>query len=346
MFGRHKRRSTNILFVIFRLILSLIMFSLLLGGAYSAYKHFSGLDPLKLDPQNLALNLLRSKTPQDLITTLSSIKLTQGIAKQINQKVLGDSVKIPADSIQTTKSAPKTILRFLMVADSHNDNKNLAKALNQAKEKYPDIKFVLGLGDYTEVGTVGELTNAKSEFDLSGLRYFLTPGDHDLWDARNKNLSPPSNFNKVFGPNFQSFSEAGFNFIILDNSDNYLGFSDAQLKWLDDTLEKAKQEASLGIFVFLHEPLYHPSSDHSMGKTDPNLKKQAKNLIFTLKSAGVKEVIAGDIHYFSYYEEPEIHMAMVTVGAVTSDRNVQSPRYAVGTIFDNGSLSVEDIEIR
>src|SRR3989344_2894077 len=90
MFRQHrKRRSTNIFFVIFRVILSLIMFAVLLGGIYSAYKHFSGLDPLKLDPQAALSELLVGKIPQSFLGVLSSTKVTRSLSDQINQKILG-----------------------------------------------------------------------------------------------------------------------------------------------------------------------------------------------------------------------------------------------------------------
>lgn len=344
-----QKRSTNLLFVIFRLCLSCIIFALLLGGVYSAYKHFTGLDPFKVDPQAVVINLLRSKTPQDAITALGSIQVTSGIAQKINERILGDNNQIiPADPQEKKKPEVKSkvVLRFLMVADSHSDNKNLAKALEQGKSQYPDIKFILGLGDYTEVGTITELKDAKKEFDLASLRYFLLPGDHDLWDARDKSIPPQSNFNQVFGPSYQSFSDSGYSFFLLYNSDNYQGLSEDQLSWLDKELEKAKNEDSKGIYVFAHVPLYHPSSDHVMGRVEEKLKRQAKNLIFTLKGAGVKAVVAGDTHYFSSYEEPETRLSMMTVGAVTLERNLQTPRYAVGEILEDGSLRVVDVEIK
>ncbi|MBI2017767.1 metallophosphoesterase [Candidatus Daviesbacteria bacterium] len=352
MFGRKKqaRRSTNILFVIFRLFLSVIIFAMLLGGIYSAYKHFSGLDPLKLSPEAVLINLLKSKTPQDIIAALSSVKLTEGIAQKINQRVSGGQAVIPADPSSNgadpkpTQTSSQVVLRFLMVADSHNDNQYLAKALDQAKLQYPDIKFILGLGDYTEVGTVTELKNAKKEFDQASLRYFLVVGDHDLWDGRDKGESPIKNFNQVFGPTFQAFSEGDFYFILLNNSDNYQGVSLEQTNWLDAQLEKAKN--AKGIFVFLHESLYHPSSDHVMGRVQAELKKQAQNLLFSLKSAGVKTVIAGDTHYFSYYEEPQTHLPMATIGAITSERNLQTPRFGIGEVLEDGNLRVVDVEIK
>lgn len=351
MFGKkhQTKRSTNPLFVIFRLCLSCLIFVVLLAGIYSAYKHFTGLDPLKVDPQAVVINLLRSKTPQDAIAALGSIKATSGIAQKLNESILGQSSSIvPADDPQTVQSESqlKVALRFLLVSDSHSDNKNLAKALQQAKLAYPDIKFIIGLGDYSEVGTVTELKEAKKELDLTSLRYFLIPGDHDLWDARNKSIQPQSNFKEVFGLSYQSFSAEGYHFILLYNSDNYQGLSEEQLVWLDNELERVKDEGAKGVYVFAHTPLYHPSSDHVMGRVEQALKKQAKNLIYTLKSAEVKAVVAGDTHYFSSYEEPETHLSMLTIGAVTLERNLQTPRYAVGEILEDGSLRVVDVEIK
>ena len=83
-----------------------------------------------------------------------------------------------------------------------------------------------------------------------------------------------------------------------------------------------------------------------MGKVESSLKQQAQAMIFQLKSAGVKKVFAGDIHYFSEYEEPTTKLPMVTVGATVTDRNPQAPRYGVVTVFDDGSTKVDDVEIK
>lgn len=345
----YSRRSANPIFLIFRTILSLIMFVLLLGGIYLAYKHFSGLDPLKLDPQALLKQVVGTKTPQQFLTVLSSFKLTQ------DKKVLGRSGSNNQSALENL-TKERITFRFLLLADSHSDNNNLSKAIVQAKEKYPDLSFIIGLGDYTDVGTIDELKKAKNEFDLSNLRYFLIPGDHDLWDARDKGKDSAANFQQIFGPTFQSFnfpSKGGstsggnnFKFLLLDNSDNYKGMSETEQSWINSELDKAKTEPNLGILVFIHEPLYHPSSDHFMGRVDNNLKNQAQSLIYQLKTAGVKKIFAGDIHYFSEYEEPVTKLPMVTVGAVVTERNPQAPRFAVVSVLEDGSTKVEDVEIK
>ncbi len=341
MFRKHykPRRSTNIVFVIFRLVLSVVMFAILLIGIYSAYKHFSGLDPLKLDPQAVFKNLTEGKIPPQLTNALSALKLSP--------KILGKFAPVqnqPGLEIAVTKPDNATpVFRFLVVADSHSDNSDLEKAISQGKLKYPDLKFIVGLGDYTEVGTVDELKKAKALFDGSALRYFLIPGDHDLWDCRNRSLPPTACFSEVFGPAYQSFTFENFEFLLLDNSDNYVGFNKDQLDWISEELERAK--GSKGIFVFAHEPLFHPSSDHVMGWVEKDLKSQAGALLFELKEAGVSKVFAGDIHYFSEYSEPKLKIPMVTIGAVTIERNPQAPRYGVVTVYDDGSTKVEDVII-
>lgn len=315
-------------------MISLTMLVVLLVGTYMAYKQFSGLDPLKLDPQSVLKQVLA------LVTTK---ELSEILGKPIQ---IGQEQKIIPSSQESKQEAPSADLafRFLLLADTHNDNENLAKVLEQAKASYSDLEFIIGLGDYTEVGTIDELKNAKKELDNSGLRYFLIPGDHDLWDCRNRNLPAVDCFREVFGPTYQAFVFENFKFILLNNSDNYIGFDADQQKWIADQLEK--EEETRGVFVFLHEPLFHPSSTHTMGWVEKSLKTQAGGLIFQLKEAEVEKVFSGDIHYFSEYDEPKTGLSMFTVGAVTRERNPQTPRFGVVSVFEDGSAEVEDVEIK
>lgn len=324
-----------------------MMFAVLLIGIYAAYKHFSGLDPLKINPQASLSALLAGKIPKKVLGILSANKLTQNLSNQLGQKVLGQQSNALELKEHPEQSAePNLLFKFLLIADSHNDNINLTKALSQAKAIFPDLQFIIGLGDYTDVGTIEELINTKKELDSAGLRYFLVAGEHDLWDSRNRQFPADTNFNQVFGPVYQSFTYNNFLFLLLDNSDDYLGIGQTQSNWIENELAKAKTESPKGIFVFLHEPLYHPSSDHVMGKTESSLKQQARDLMFQLKGVGVKKVFAADIHFFSQYLEPVTGLEMMTVGAVTIDRNPQAPRFGMVSVFEDGSTKIEDVEIK
>lgn len=340
MFRRHyQKRRTFLPFVVLRLFLSLAIFVILIGGIYAAYKQFSGVDPKGIDPKALVSGILSSRDLGSLLKIFSvDIKQKQSIIPQANPRSSSTRNQEPA-------SKATLLFKFAIVSDSHNENDFLKKALNQAKAK--DSKFVIGLGDYTEVGTIEELTAAKKEFDGAGLRYFVTTGDHDLWDSRDKQMSPLSSFNQVFGPSFQSFSFEGVKFLILDNSDNYTGLSDDQFKWLKFELDRVRSEKGLRlILAFMHEPLYHPSSTRVMGKVTPSLIDQAKNLAKLLKNRGVREVFTGDVHYFTRYNDPQSGLLMTTLGAVNSQRNAQTPRFAIVSIFDDFEFNVEDVEVK
>ncbi len=130
------------------------------------------------------------------------------------------------------------------------------------------------------------------------------------------------------------------------NSDNYLGLDGVQLKWIEDELIRAQTDQPELIFVFAPTPLFHPSSDHVMGKVTPKLSEQAKHLITMFKKNGVDLVFSADTHFFSKFTEPENDLDMITVGAVTSEKNAQAPRYALVEIREDGSYNTRETEIK
>lgn len=334
MFRNHdngyKKRSSFLPFVILRVFLSLAIMLVFAFGVYSAYKHFSGVDPLSLDPKAIVLSwpsMLSAKLPDSISDVKKVLKVESEKDKSMSNEF---------------KGKPSLVLRFGLIADAHNNLSDLRKSLSQLKDK--GVGFIIGLGDYSDVGTLEELERTRQVFEASGLPFYLTAGDHDLWDCNNRGMSPTCNFEAVFGPAYQSFRYSKIRFIILNNSDNKSGFDQPQLIWLEEEL--AKSEDTQLTLVFMHEPLYHPSSDHVMGKTSPKLREQAEHVVKLLKDSGVNEVFAGDTHFFSRYEEPKQKLRMTAVGALSRERNAQVPRFALVDIYLDGSYNVSDIEVR
>jgi len=350
----YKKRGGNPLFVIFRMGLSLIILGVLLLGVYSAYRQFSGVDPIKMSPQALLSNFVSVDKFMDFGIGLLkfdprsiSDKRNEISDKSEEKGEMGEEDSDNEAIEQSNNKPAKSALsfKFALVSDSHNENNYLGKALTQAKGA--GAKLIIGLGDYTEVGTTGELSDAKKTFDDIGIRYFLTPGDHDLWDARDKGKDAKTNFVETFGRSYQAFTYGHARFIVLDNSDNYKGVDQAQMNFLKEELNKAKEDSEINsILVFLHEPLYHPSSDRVMGKVTPELVKQSKDIIRILSDAGVKAVFAGDIHYFTNYNDPDSSLPIVTIGALASLRNAQLPRFGIVSVYEDGSWEVEDVEVK
>jgi hypothetical protein len=83
-----------------------------------------------------------------------------------------------------------------------------------------------------------------------------------------------------------------------------------------------------------------------MGKVIPKLAEQAKHLSTLFKKNGVDLVFSADTHFYSKFTEPENDLDMMTVGAVTSEKNPQAPRFAVVEILEDGNFRVVETEIQ
>ena len=354
MFNKHNdsKKSSFFPLIILRMCLSLVMLLILSVGLYQAFKHFAGVDPIKADPQAFLLSLVTEEGAVQVINTVFNFKVPSNLdelKRFINDPTgsdIGSQIaQITGGSGQRAVPGPgaKQVLTFAVVADSHNDNDGLKKALDSAKQK--GAKFVIGLGDYTEVGAEKELMTARQVFLMSDLPYYLTAGDHDLWNARDKGESPISHYSQVFGSPYQSFGDSNIRFIIVYNSDNYQGVDDVQLSWLRGELNRVINDAPLATFVFTHEPLYHPSSDHVMGKVRADLKVQAELITQMLQESRVSEVFYGDTHFATSYQDPKSGLFMTAAGALTRERNAQKPRYLLVEVYDDGAYNLQDVEL-
>lgn len=338
------KKSSNPLLGLFRLVMSVLIIGIMGLGLLQAYKSFSGYDPMKLDSENLK-GLLTSDSAYQTLIGLLTFDPKQSLQEKTGLGVdeRGDLVGDGGDKGKISNSPVK--FKFAVMADSHKDVANLSKALEIAKAQ--GAKFVVMMGDLSDVGTTEELTATKRVLDNSGLQYYVTAGDHDLWDSRDKESDAPKNFKKVFGLTYQSFSYDMVRYILIYNSDNYLGLDGVQLQWIEDELSRSETEsASTLTFVFAPTPLYHPSSDHVMGKVTPKLTGQAEHLATTFKRAGVDLVFSADTHFYAKFTEPKNELDMLTVGAVTSERNPQAPRFAMVDILEDGSYNTRETEVR
>lgn len=254
----------------------------------------------------------------------------------------------------------KTILRAALIADSHNDNDLLNDALRQAQGK--GVNFVIGLGDYTNLGTIDELNKARNTFEASKLDYYLTAGDRDGWESRQ--LGDADNFEDVFGKSTQVFEKEGIQFFLLDNSDLYKGIVSEDWELLEKSITSNKGTTSTTgsnstratrdtldsrgtlTFVFVHKTPFHPESAHVMGEESTQVARQADELVKLIEESKVDGLFSGDLHFFAKFKSPNGSVKMTTVGAVSAERNFQGPRFGILTVFDDYSWEVEDVEIR
>lgn len=249
----------------------------------------------------------------------------------------------------TTQPSKKPLLRVALAADPHNENDLLEKALKQASGA--GVNFVIGLGDYTAVGTQEELKAAKTVFENAKLPYYTTAGDHDLWDSRNKGEDPLANYSQIFGQSTQVFERENVLFVILDNSDIYSGISQEDWEILSSNLSNLSDLSQPRLkFIFAHKTPFHPQSSHVMGEGSAKVAKQAERLLGLMESTHIDGFFSGDIHFFAQFSTAGNSQAesvkITTVGAVAKERNFQGPRFGILTIYSDYSWKVEDVEIR
>ena len=201
---------------------------------------------------------------------------------------------------------------------------------------------MIGLGDWTTVGTQEQLSVTKQVFDSSKLEYYVTAGDHDLWDSRNRGEAALSNFNRTFGSAQHLIEKNGIQIVILDNSDIYKGIPSDSWELLFESLKK---DVKLR-FVMAHKTPFHPDSAHIMGQDAQNVKAQAENLLSILEEGQISGFFSGDMHFFAQFKTPKQAVKITTIGAVSSQKNFQGPRFGIVTVYDDYSWKTEDVEIR
>jgi predicted MPP superfamily phosphohydrolase len=233
------------------------------------------------------------------------------------------------------------LIQFAVMGDIHSDWENFRKALERAKKEMGDKGLVIVIGDLTTIGKKNELLEAKKILDESGLKYFVIPGNHDIWWGRKYKQDV---WQEVFGKSFQSFKNNGVKFILINNADGegglegYEGFG--QQEWLTKEVEECLKVYCL---VFMHIPLNHPNSLHVMGEENPAVASQAAELIKLFVDNKVHEVFAGHLHFSSEYELGGLKT--IVVGAVTQERNFQSPKFLEVSINGETDKELDKTEV-
>ena len=218
---------------------------------------------------------------------------------------------------QTPAPTPGNFPKFAVFSDIHSDTANLAKALKITKDD--EMEFIIITGDLTTIGKKEELLKIKKNLDESTIKYYVIPGNHDLWFGRQIHQNV---FREVFGQEYQSFNIDNTKFILLNNGDDYQGIGEQQGLWLDDQLRDCPKIICL---VFMHEPLNHPYSTHLMGESELKVASQAAELATSLVKNQVKEVFAGHLHSANEYQINDLKTTIV--GSLSTNRNPQEPRF-------------------
>jgi hypothetical protein len=197
----------------------------------------------------------------------------------------------------------------------------------------PDL--VLTVGDHIE-GYLPDSAAIEAEWDyvvglLDGMAipYRLTPGNHDIWDARSRRI-----YAKRFGSPDAAFVHMNSLFVILDVSMEYKaeGLPAERTQWLEQELSKAKNHTHT--FVFYHKPFW--CEDFSF---------ERQNLLHDVfVRHGVDAVFTGHYHRHFYTERDGIRY----FGVSSSGGSVGYGGREVGAFYSYllARVEGEDLEVR
>ena len=234
--------------------------------------------------------------------------------KLVDERTLG--------SVPTETQKRNIVFKLAIMADVHDDGVELNKALAMAKNEGDSLVVVNG--DLTINGTQKEEDDIKKVLDDGGIKYVAVPGTHDdykrVW---------------LWGNKYQSLIEDNWKLILIDNSD-WRGLGEEQKKWIANEVQVC---LVMHCVVAFHMPLVNNFSRHLMGEYSSATAIEASWLKDLLIKNNVRTAYSGHLHYSSDYSIDG--WETVLVGAITRDRNTESPRFTEVTLFGDGSINNE-----
>lgn len=270
------------------------------------------------------------------------------LAGYLISKLWGNGNKSLTEGLRPliTTTSLKAVLTFSVIGDPENDLENLKKALTSSKNA--GDKFTVLVGDLTATGSLKEFKAVKKVLEESELDYYVLPGNHDLYSAGKLAAASDEYFKEVFGNSYQSVilplkegEEIGkLQLLLLNNADEKEGMEKEQFNLVKELLGSKLADLSI---IFLHKPVFHPSSDYIMGYQSELITKQREELLMTFKKASVSAVFSGHLHNMSSYENDGLKMFVA--GSVNSSRNWQTPRYLEVKVYENKTLIVGEVEL-
>ncbi len=187
-----------------------------------------------------------------ILALLSIITLIWGVAQQNTGKVM-DLPTVPDDFVPA--------VRLIVFTDTHNQNENVADAVDTAYKLFDDdpvyagVDGFFGLGDFSSVGGAGDYenyVNTLKEHVREETTLINIHGNHEF-----KNVPEYKQlFTQYFGHDPDTVTEInGFSCIAFSGTRGLTEwtFTPSSLKWLSDAIDEAEEKADgKAIFVFQH----------------------------------------------------------------------------------------------
>jgi predicted phosphodiesterase len=194
------------------------------------------------------------------------------------------------------------------------------------------IDFFCVLGDLTHDATEDEVGFIKQALDAVGIPYYVTVGNHDLYQAEGWDR-----FKQAFGPATYSVVFARrVRLVFIDTASEVVG--PTQFDWLESEL--LQEPGPYVTLVGTHFPVYDGITPtlYRTGSTAERYKLQ-----HLLQSSGAYALVSGHIHAFRHTVAGGVHHFIC--GAMAPDKLDYGNRGYLLFTFAHDSLSWEFVEI-
>ncbi len=200
---------------------------------------------------------------------------------------------------------------FLVVGDTEGVNQATAQFLTEANQS--QAQFIVHLGDFVKAGQAEEFTQVQDQF-LNALtkKYYPVLGNNDLGSVLDYQYD---NYKKyITAELYYSFDYNTAHFIILDNANRYLGFSDEQLDWLAQDLEHNQQPFT---FIFFHRPFQLPLEQFTSADETSVSKKSNKRFREIIAPYKIDQIFTGHLHTYLTYDLDAVPVTISGGGGAT-----------------------------
>lgn len=193
--------------------------------------------------------------------------------------------------------------------------------------------FILDCGDSTQSGTSEQIQNYKNSLDSSGLPWFQSIGNHDLY------FEGWNNYRNILGRTVYTFSvgnrgtEGSLLVISLDSGNSTLG--SRQMEWLEETLAEEGENWN-HIVVFTHSNFFSTGITTVVQFSSPEEIYKLMNLF---SENGVDMVFTGHNHHWDSRE-------IKGVQYIIMEPLAHSTTSYLRVLVDAGSMGYEKISIQ
>ena len=182
-------------------------------------------------------------------------------------------------------------LVFAVIGDTEGHADIYASAIRIAKEH--GASFMIHTGDVSAEGEVDDLNRMSAVGKEAGLEIFSAVGNHDIRSDNSRNA-----FRQAFNEPNLAIDRGAYRFLILDNADRKVGFSDETLQFLKNEVAEHPQAEYVVVF---HRPFHLPLAPILGDDETPTSRPTNDIFVDVMKDIRVAAIFTGHLHIYLPY---------------------------------------------